>query len=55
MLRQVLNQTSRMKIQLLETSLSTNTLEKQLLLQGHELYQLQGYNRWALAPGQERG
>ena len=44
-----------MKIQLLETSLSTNKLEKQLLLQGHELYQLQGYNRWALAPGQERG
>ncbi|XP_045688539.1 angiopoietin-4 isoform X1 [Phyllostomus hastatus] len=41
---QVLNQTSRMKIQLLETSLSTNKLEKQLLLQGHELYQLQGYN-----------
>lgn len=44
-LRQVLNQTSRMEIQLLETSLSTNKLEKQLLLQGHELHQLQGHNR----------
>ncbi|KAM8776014.1 angiopoietin-4 isoform 1-T1 [Rhynchonycteris naso] len=41
---QVLNQTSRMEIQLLETSLSTNKLEKQLLLQGHELHQLQGHN-----------
>lgn len=47
---QVLNQTSRMEIQLLETSLSTNKLEKQLLLQGHELHRLQGHNRWALAP-----
>uniref|UniRef100_A0A452T0T9 Angiopoietin-2 n=1 Tax=Ursus maritimus TaxID=29073 RepID=A0A452T0T9_URSMA len=37
---QVLNQTSRMEIQLLETSLSTNKLEKQLLLQGHELHSL---------------
>lgn len=45
---QVLNQTSRMEIQLLETSLSTNKLEKQLLLQGHELHRLQGQNRWAL-------
>ncbi|XP_010840197.1 PREDICTED: angiopoietin-4 [Bison bison bison] len=43
---QVLNQTSRMEIQLLETSLSTNKLEKQLLLQGHELHRLQGHNRW---------
>ncbi|XP_053430473.1 angiopoietin-4 isoform X3 [Nycticebus coucang] len=41
---QVLNQTSRMEIQLLETSLSTNKLEKQLLLQGHELHRLQGQN-----------
>ncbi|XP_006049033.1 angiopoietin-4 isoform X1 [Bubalus kerabau] len=41
---QVLNQTSRMEIQLLETSLSTNKLEKQLLLQGHELHRLQGHN-----------
>jgi len=39
-----------MEIQLLETSLSTNKLEKQLLLQGHELHRLQGHNRWALAP-----
>lgn len=48
---QVLNQTSRMEIQLLETSLSTNKLEKQLLLQGHELNRLQGRNRWALGAG----
>uniref|UniRef100_A0A673U6P8 Angiopoietin 4 n=1 Tax=Suricata suricatta TaxID=37032 RepID=A0A673U6P8_SURSU len=41
---QVLNQTSRMEIQLLETSLSTNKLEKQLLLQGRELHRLQGRN-----------
>lgn len=55
LLRQVLNQTSRMEIQMLETSLSTNKLEKQLLLQGHELHRLQGHNRWALALGRERG
>ena len=47
---QFLNQTSRMESQLLETSLSTNKLEKQLLLQDHELHRLQGHNRWALAP-----
>ncbi|XP_075419975.1 angiopoietin-4 isoform X2 [Tenrec ecaudatus] len=41
-LQKVLNQTSRMEIQLLETSLSTNKLEKQLLLQGHELHRLRG-------------
>ncbi|XP_049725404.1 angiopoietin-4 [Elephas maximus indicus] len=41
---QFLNQTSRMEIQLLETSLSTNKMEKQLLLQGHKLHQLQGRN-----------
>lgn len=46
----MLNQTSRMEVQLLETSLSTNKLEKQLLLQGHELHRLQDHNRWALAP-----
>uniref|UniRef100_A0A8C9K3E5 Angiopoietin-2 n=1 Tax=Panthera tigris altaica TaxID=74533 RepID=A0A8C9K3E5_PANTA len=46
---EVLNQTSRMEIQLLETSLSTNKLEKQLLLQGHELHRLQGRNKWAPA------
>lgn len=55
LLRQVLNQTSRMEIQLLETSLSTNKLEKQLLLQGHELHRLQGCNRWALAPWHRAG
>ena len=38
-----------MEIQLLETSLSTNKLEKQLLLQGHELHRLQGRNKWAPA------
>uniref|UniRef100_A0A452T0L6 Angiopoietin-2 n=1 Tax=Ursus maritimus TaxID=29073 RepID=A0A452T0L6_URSMA len=52
---QVLNQTSRMEIQLLETSLSTNKLEKQLLLQGHELHRLQGRNRWALVPWHQPG
>ncbi|XP_070277573.1 angiopoietin-4 [Myotis yumanensis] len=41
---QVLNQTSRMEIQMQETSLSTNKLEKQLLLQGLELHRLQDYN-----------
>ncbi|CAI9154452.1 unnamed protein product [Rangifer tarandus platyrhynchus] len=41
---QFLNQTSRMEIQLLETSLSTNKLEKQLLLQDHELQRLQGHS-----------
>ncbi|XP_036780705.2 angiopoietin-4 isoform X2 [Manis pentadactyla] len=43
-LQKVLNQTSRMEIQLLETSLSTNKLEEQLLLQGHELHRLQDHN-----------
>lgn len=55
LLRQILNQTSRMEIQLLETSLSTNKMEKQLLLQGHELHRLQGCNRWALAPWHRAG
>ncbi|XP_020756536.1 angiopoietin-4 isoform X2 [Odocoileus virginianus] len=41
---QFLNQTSRMEIQLLETLLSTNKLEKQLLLQDHELQRLQGHS-----------
>lgn len=45
LLAQVLNQTSRMESQLLKTSLSTNKLEKQLLLQSRELHQLQGHNR----------
>lgn len=44
-----------MEIQLLETSLSTNKLEKQLLLQGHELHRLQGRNRWALVPWHQPG
>ncbi|KAB0384375.1 hypothetical protein FD755_006292 [Muntiacus reevesi] len=43
-LQKFLNQTSRMEIQLLETSLSTNKLEKQLLLQDNELHRLQGHN-----------
>ncbi|XP_059561771.1 angiopoietin-4 isoform X2 [Myotis daubentonii] len=41
---QVLNQTSRMEIQMQETSLSTNKLEKQLFLQGLELHRLQDHN-----------
>ncbi|KAM4842233.1 angiopoietin-4 [Thomomys bottae] len=41
---QVLNHTSRMEVQMLETSMSTNKLEKQLLLQSHQLHQLQGRN-----------
>ncbi|XP_032622672.1 angiopoietin-2-like isoform X2 [Chelonoidis abingdonii] len=41
---QVLNQTSRLEIQLLENSLSTNKLEKQLLLQTQEINKLQEKN-----------
>ncbi|XP_062058291.1 angiopoietin-4 [Lepus europaeus] len=41
---QVLNQTLRMENQLLETSLSTNKLQKQLQLQSWELHQLQDHN-----------
>ncbi|KAG2461419.1 ANGP1 protein, partial [Polypterus senegalus] len=41
---QVLNQTSRIEIQLLENSLSTNKLEKQLLLQINELSKLHDRN-----------
>ncbi|XP_063765858.1 angiopoietin-1 [Eleginops maclovinus] len=40
----VLNQTSRIEIQLLENSLSTNKLEKELLLQTSEISQLQDKN-----------
>ncbi|KAE8298798.1 Angiopoietin-1 [Larimichthys crocea] len=40
----VLNQTSRMEIQLLENSLSTNKLEKELLLQTSEISQLRAKN-----------
>ncbi|XP_050774296.1 angiopoietin-4 [Gopherus flavomarginatus] len=41
---QILNQTTRIEIQLLETSLSTNKLEKQLLLQTTEIHKLQNMN-----------
>ncbi|XP_043917835.1 angiopoietin-2 [Protopterus annectens] len=41
---QVLNQTSRLEIQLLENSLSTNKLEKQILLQTTEISTLQQKN-----------
>ncbi|XP_010213878.1 PREDICTED: angiopoietin-4-like, partial [Tinamus guttatus] len=41
---QVLNQTSRIELQLLETSLSTSKLEKQLLLQTNEIHKLQNRN-----------
>ncbi|XP_027723314.1 angiopoietin-4-like [Vombatus ursinus] len=41
---QVLNQTSRIELQLLENSLSTNKLEKQLLLQTNEIHKLQNRN-----------
>ncbi|XP_065277760.1 angiopoietin-2-like isoform X4 [Emys orbicularis] len=43
-LQKVLNQTSRLEIQLLENSLSTNKLEKQLLLQTQEINKLQEKN-----------
>ncbi|KAM8798055.1 angiopoietin-4 [Eudromia elegans] len=42
---QVLNQTSRIELQLLETSLSTSKLQKQLLLQTNEIHKLQTQNR----------
>lgn len=42
---QVLNQTSRIEIQLLENSLSTNKLEKELLLQTSEISRLRDKNR----------
>ncbi|XP_067389797.1 angiopoietin-2-like [Emydura macquarii macquarii] len=41
---QVLNQTSRLEIQMLENSLSTSKLEKQLLLQTQEINKLQEKN-----------
>nr|XP_023667823.1 angiopoietin-1 [Paramormyrops kingsleyae] len=43
---QVLNQTSRLEIQLLENSLSTNKLEKQLLIQTNEIGKLHDKNRF---------
>nr|AAI29966.1 Angiopoietin 4 [Mus musculus] len=42
---QVLNQTLHMKTQMLENSLSTNKLERQMLMQSRELQRLQGRNR----------
>ncbi|NXL36596.1 ANGP4 protein, partial [Glaucidium brasilianum] len=41
---QVLNQTSRIEMQLQENSLSTSKLEKQLLLQTNEIHKLQNRN-----------
>ncbi|XP_026204547.1 angiopoietin-1 isoform X2 [Anabas testudineus] len=41
---QVLNQTSRLEIQLLENSLSTNKLEKQLMIQTNEISKLHDKN-----------
>uniref|UniRef100_A0A8C6T965 Angiopoietin 1 n=1 Tax=Neogobius melanostomus TaxID=47308 RepID=A0A8C6T965_9GOBI len=41
---QVLNQTSRLEIQLLENSLSTNKLEKELMLQTNEISKLHDKN-----------
>ncbi|XP_043946358.1 angiopoietin-4 [Protopterus annectens] len=41
---QVMNQTSRIEIQLLENSLSTNKLEKQLILQTNEIQTLHSKN-----------
>ncbi|NWR56904.1 ANGP4 protein, partial [Bucorvus abyssinicus] len=41
---QVLNQTSRIELQLQENSLSTTKLEKQLLLQTNEIHKLQNRN-----------
>ncbi|XP_051000772.1 angiopoietin-4, partial [Acomys russatus] len=42
---QVLNQTSRMMIHMLEGSVSTNKLERLMLTQSQELHRLQGRNR----------
>lgn len=42
---QVLNQTSRLEIQLLENSLSTNKLEKELMIQTNEISKLHDKNR----------
>ncbi|KAJ7332180.1 hypothetical protein JRQ81_014360 [Phrynocephalus forsythii] len=41
---QVFNQTSRIEVQLLENSLSTNKLEKQLQMQTNEIHKLQNRN-----------
>ena len=42
---QVLNQTSRLEIQMLENSLSTNKLEKELMVQTNEISKLHDKNR----------
>lgn len=42
---QVLNQTSRIEMQLQENSVSTTKLEKQLLLQTNEIHKLQNRNK----------
>lgn len=42
---QVLNQTSRIELQLQENFLSTTKLEKQLLLQTNEIHKLQNRNK----------
>lgn len=42
---QVLNQTTRLEIQLLENSLSTNKLEKELMIQTNEISKLHDKNR----------
>lgn len=43
--RQVLNQTSRLEIQMLENSLSTNKLEMQLMVQTNEISKLHDKNK----------
>ncbi|GAB1287033.1 Angiopoietin-4 [Apodemus speciosus] len=42
---QVLNRTSRLKTQMLQSSLTNNKLERQMLMQSRELQRLQGRNR----------
>ncbi|KAI4887651.1 hypothetical protein NFI96_014118 [Prochilodus magdalenae] len=54
----VMNQTSRLEIQLLQHSLSTNKLEKELLMQTSEISRLRDknrYERWAGLPGTSTG
>ncbi|KAM9494087.1 angiopoietin-1 [Clarias gariepinus] len=50
---QVLNQTSRLEIQLLENSLSTNKLEKQLMVQTNEISKLHDKNGFLESKMQE--
>lgn len=52
---QMLNQTSRLEIQLLENSLSTNKLEKQVLLQTQEITRLHDKNGYGGAGDQTSG